>query len=84
LFAKNNRPKSKEKKFLPINRELNEEGYKICSNGFGFDYIIREKNDEKGEYLKIKQIMTRRNSCEGCPHKEECCKNRKQKNSYQL
>ena len=78
MYAKKNEPKFKEKKFLPINWGLNEEGYKICPNGFVFDYIIRERYEEKGEYLKIKQIMTSQNSCEGCPHKDECCKNRSQ------
>ena len=39
-----------------------------------FDEYTGERYDESGEYLKIIQRYKSKNTCAGCPHREECCK----------
>lgn len=79
MYAKKNEPKFKKKKYNTLNWETTEEGYKICPNQHIFDKNISDRYEDKGEYLRIIQKMGSKESCEGCPSKNECCQNKIQK-----
>jgi transposase len=76
MYAKKNEPKFKKKLFNPINWGIDENGYKICPNGKIFNHNLYDKYDERGENLRIIQIMSSEDRCKGCPFENDCCQNR--------
>lgn len=74
MYAKKNETKFKKNIYNPLNWKSDNKGNKICPMGHVFDEYIGEKYDESGEYLKISQRYTSKNTCKGCPHREECYK----------
>lgn len=81
MYAKKNETKyKKNNKYNHLLWETNEQGFKVCPNGYVFDEYIREKYNDEGKYLRIVQLLKNKKSCEGCVLKGECLKeNRKYK-----
>lgn len=77
MYAKKNETKFKKKKYNTLNWETTEEGYKICPNQHIFNKNIYDRYEDKGKYLRIIQRLESKESCEGCPSKNECCQNKR-------
>ena len=56
---------------------MNEQGYKVCPNGYVFNQYVNEKYNEEWKYLKIIQLYENKEKCGGCQFKEKCLKGRK-------
>ena len=56
---------------------MNEQGYKVCPNGYVFNQYVNEKYNEDGKYLRIVQLYENKQRCSGCQFKEKCLKGRK-------
>lgn len=78
MYARKHTAEFKKRKFDSRNWETNESGYKVCPNGLVFDQYQGEKYDENGEYLRIIQHYTSKESCKGCPFHDQCCKRAEQ------
>ena len=74
MYAKKNEAKFKKNIYNPLNWKTDDKGSKICPMEHVFDEYTGERYDESGEYLKIIQRYKSKNTCAGCPHREECCK----------
>lgn len=78
MYAKKNEPKYKRNnKYNSLLWEMNEQGYKVCPNGYVFSQYINEKYNEDGKYLRIIQLYENKEKCGGCQFKEKCLKGRK-------
>ena len=78
MYAKKNEPKyKKNNKYNPLLWEMNEQGYKVCPNGYVFNQYLNEKYNEDGKYLRIIQLYENKEKCGGCQFKENCLKRRK-------
>lgn len=73
-MQKKNEAKFKKNIYNPLNWKTDDKGNKICPMGNVFDEYVGENYDESGEYLKITQRYKSKNTCEGCPHRDECYK----------
>ena len=79
MYAKKNESKYKRNnKYNPLLREINEQGYKVCPNGYVFNQYVNEKYNEDGKYLRIVQLYENKQRCSGCQFKEKCLKGRKE------
>ena len=57
MYAKKNEPKYKRNnKYNSLLWEMNEQGYKVCPNGYVFSQYVNEKYNEDGKYLRIIQL----------------------------
>ena len=57
MYAKKNEPKyKKNNKYNPLLWEMNEQGYKVCPNGYVLNQYVNEKYNEDGKYLRIMQL----------------------------
>lgn len=53
---------------------MNEQGYKVCPNGYVFNQYVNERYNEDGKYLRIIQLYENKEKCGGCQFKEKCLK----------
>ena len=51
---------------------MNEQGYKVCPNGYVLNQYVNEKYNEDGKYLRIIQLYENKEKCGGCQFKEKC------------
>ena len=78
MYVKKNEPKYKRNnKYNSLLWEMNEQGYKVCPNGYVFNQYVNEKYNEDGKYLRIIQLYENKEKCGGCQFKEKCLKGRK-------
>lgn len=78
MYVKKNEPKYKRNnKYNSLLCEMNEQGYKVCPNGYVFNQYVNEKYNEDGKYLRIIQLYENKEKCGGCQFKEKCLKGRK-------
>ncbi|MGN1343875.1 MAG: transposase [Traorella sp.] len=46
----------------------------MCPDGRVFDVYVKDRYQQRGSKLQIKQIYIEKNKCKDCPFKEECAK----------